>query len=150
MGPWAAQLSLWLGFQSTGQSGNEQWCLRSPAEGNRNKMLSWQREPSVQKDSLNNSSLCFLSAQVFSPGFWLGVINTAGHSTPTRSSDVTVMLCIHGAWEAWAAWCSLCPFSTCSTASAVPELWNSPMFGSSSLIWMCFFQSLNVVSLWRS
>lgn len=52
MSPWAAQLSLWLGFQSIDQCGNEQWYLKSLAEGNRSKMLPWKCEQSVQKDSL--------------------------------------------------------------------------------------------------
>lgn len=82
--------------------------------------------------------LCFLSARVFSPGFWLAMINTAGHLTLISSSDVSRMLCVRGGWEAWAAWCSLCPSSACSTTSAVPELWNSPMLGSASLISMWF------------
>lgn len=52
-------------------------------------------------------NFCFLSAWVFSPGFWLAVIDTAGLSTPTGSSDVTGMLCVRVGWGAWTACSSL-------------------------------------------
>lgn len=52
-------------------------------------------------------NFCFLSAWVFSPGFWLAVINTTGLSTPTGSSDVTGMLCVRVGWGAWTACSSL-------------------------------------------
>lgn len=54
------ELSLRLAFQSTGQCGNKQWCPRSPDEGNRNQVLSWQQELCVHEDSLKQ--LIFVSS----------------------------------------------------------------------------------------
>lgn len=54
------------------------------------------------------------------------------------SSDVTRLLGVCGEWGTWAAWCSPCPSSACSTMSALPQLWNSLVLGSASLVWMWF------------